>query len=359
MKKLIAFLLVLTMGIALCACGSTSAPAATEAPAATKAPAEAPTEAAAQEAAPEYNEITLKFGTSSAETSLTAKAFMDWGTRLSEATDGKVKVDVYCSSVLGNNTEMTQGAQMGTIDVVVIQPSGLADMGAKKMSALVLPYLFENYDQYYNTLMGDIGESLLQDVTDNIDGLIGFGYMPDGGRCYFNNGKAITTIDDIKGMKLRVQSYAIDSSTAEAIGFSATPTALSELYSALQSGVVDGAEQPLSAIDGNAFYEVVDYLVLDNHTYNMPTLVMSEKTWNSLNDETRSLLKEKWIETVEDFFQPALADYEAGLIEKFKAAGVEVVELSDYDKWVEAVAPVWAEYGAGLEDIVAKIQALA
>ena len=305
----------------------------------------------------DYDKITLKFGTSSGETSLTAIAFNEWGKRLSEASDGAVNVDVYCSSVLGNNTEMTQGAQLGTIDFVVIQPAGIADMGAKKMNLLSLPYLFKNYDQYYNTLFSEIGEELLQDVTDNVSGLIGFSYLPDGGRDYFTKGKAITSIDDIKGMKLRIQTYAIDSATAEAIGFSATPTAFSELYSALQTGVVEGAEQPLSGIDGNAFYEVCDNLTLDNHTYNIPVLLVSEKTWNKLNEETQTLLKEKWTETVEEFYRPQHADYEAGLLEKFQEKGMSVHEITDYEKWVEAVKPVWAEFGAGLEDLIAEVQA--
>ncbi len=305
----------------------------------------------------EYTPITLKFGTSSGDTSLTAIAFNEWGSRLEEASGGKVKVDVYTSSVLGNNTEMTQGAQMGTIDFVVIQPAGIADMGAKKMNVLSLPYLFQNYDQYYNTLFSEIGDELLQDVTDNVQGLIGFSFLPDGGRNYFTKGKAITCIDDIKGMKLRVQTYAIDSSTADAIGFSATPTAFSELYSALQTGVVDGAEQPLSGIDGNAFYEVADNLTLDAHTYNIPVLLASEKTWNSLNEATQQLLRDKWTETVEEFYRPQLADYEAGLLEKFAEKGMAIHEITDYEKWVEAVKPVWEEYGAGYEDLVAAIQA--
>lgn len=353
MKKILAMIMALAMVFALCACGQSAAPAAT----ATEAPAEAPAEAPTEAAGPEYNEITLKFGTSSAESSLTAQAFMKWGEFLKEATDGKVNVDVYCSSVLGNNTEMTQGAQMGTIDVVVIQPGGIADMGAAKMNLLGLPYLFENYDQYLHTLFGEVGEELLQDVTDNVQGLIGFSYLPDGGRCYFTNGKPITCIDDMKGLKLRIQTYAVDAAAAEAIGFSATPTAFSELYSALQTGVVDGAEQPISAIDGNAFYEVCDNLTLDNHTYNIPVLLISEKTWNTLNDDTKAILKEMWNKTVDEWFVPQLSDYEAGLLKKFEENGMTIHELTDYDKWVEAVQPVWAEFGAGLEDMIATVQA--
>ena len=195
-------------------------------------------------------------------------------------------------------------------------------------------------------------------MTDEVNGLIGFSFLPDGGRCYFTKGKGITCLEDIKGMKLRVQSYAIDTDTANALQFSATPTAFSELYSALQTGVVDGAENPLSGIDGNALYEVSDYLVLDNHTYNIPVLVMSERTWNKANDATRALLKETWMECVNDYFIPQLAEYEAGLLKKFAESGVTVIEsLADYDKWVEAVVPVWAKYGAGMEDLIAKAQA--
>lgn len=359
MKKIMAATISMILAATLCACGGPAAPKeTTQAESVPASQSVAEQNGAPVESGPDYTEITMKFGTSSAEATLTAQTFMNWGERLSEASGGKVNVDVYCSSVLGNNTEMVQGAQMGTVDIVVIQPAGIADMGASKMNLLSLPYLFGSYDQYYNTLFGPIGEELLQDVTDQVQGLIGFGFLPDGGRCYFTKGKAITKLDDIKRMKLRVQSYAIDSDTADALGFSATPTAFSELYSALQTGVVDGAENPLSGIDGNALYEVSDYLTLDNHTYNIPVMVMSKKTWESLNEDTRTLLKDTWLETVEEFFKPRLAEYEAGLLEKFKGTGVEVVEITDYDKWVEAVKPVWDKYGAGMEDLITQVQAL-
>lgn len=366
MRKMLTVAASMIMVSALTACGGGTGTAETgkaatpEASVSTEVKSVAVTEkVTGDNSGGDYTPITMKFGTSSAESTLTAKTFMEWGNRLDKATDGKVKVDVYCSSVLGSNTEMIQGAQMGTVDVVVIQPGGIADIGAPKMNVLRLPYLFESYEQYYNTLFSDVGDELLQDVTDNVQGLIGFSYLPDGGRCYFTKKKAITSIEDIKGMKLRVQAYTIDNDTADILGFSATPIVFSELYSALQTGIVDGAENSMAGIDGNALYEVSDYLTLDNHTYNIPVLTMSQKTWDSLNETTQVLLKETWKETVEEYFKPQLADYEAGLIEKFENAGVEVVEITDYDKWVEAVQPIWDEYGAGLEDMIAEIQALA
>lgn len=355
MRKFLTVVISMLTVSALTACGGESGTATT---AAATTAAEQTTAGAGVAVADTYTPITMKLSTQSAEATLTAQAFTDFSNKLSVATGGVVNVDVYSSAVLGNTSESLQGAQMGTVDLTISQPAGLADMGATSMNLLSLPYLFESYDQYYNTLYGEVGEVLLKDVTDNLQGLVGFGYLPDGGRCFFTKGKAIRSLEDIKGMKLRVQSYAIDSATAAALGFSATPTAFSELYSALQTGVVDGAENPLSGIDGNALHEVSEYLTLDNHTYNTPVLVMSEKTWNSLNEPTRKIMKELWTETVEDFYKPQLSDYEAGLIKKFEDSGVEIIQITDHDKWAEAVKPVWSEYGKGMEDLIAKVQTI-
>lgn len=360
MKHMIITGLIIATVMSLCACGG-SQPESETTKAATAAGQEAkenPAAPAAEAADAEYTELAMRLGTSSSETNLTSKAFVEWGKRIKEKSGGKIQLDVYSSSVLGNNTEMVQGAQMGTIDIACIQPGGAADMGAKKLNLLALPYLFENYDQYYNTLFGPIGEELLQDIDDNINGVVGFGYLPDGARCYFTKGKAIRSLEDVRGLKLRVMAYEIDTDTASALGFSSTPTAFSELYSAMQTGVVDGAENPLAGIDGDALYEVSDYLTLDSHTYNIPIMLMSEKTWNGMNAETQQLLKDEWKATVEEFYKPQLMDYEESLKQKFKAAGVEIIELPDYDKWVEAVQPVWKKHGVGMEDLIKGVQDL-
>jgi len=354
--------MVMMAGLSACSANNSAPAAETAAKAAVTTEAAAAGQSAAESAAGmegDYTEIIMKFGTSSAESTLTAKTFMEWGERLSQKTDGKVKVDVYCSSVLGNNSEMVQGAQLGTVDIAVIQPGGIADMGATKMNLLTLPYLFNSYDQYYKTLTGPVGEQLLQDVTDHVSGLVGFGYLPDGGRDYFTTSKPIRTIEDIKGQKLRVQPYEIDGDTASALGFSATPVAFSELYSALQTGVVDGAENPIAGIDGSALYEVSSYLTLDNHTYNIPVLLVSRKTWDKISDDTKTLMETEWLLVVDEYYVPQLSAYEAELLKKFEAHGVEVIPaVADPEKWVEAVQPVWDKYGVGIEDLIQEVQNL-
>lgn len=339
MKKALSIVLTLAMLFALCACG-----AKTEAPA--TAPAETPAEAPAAEP------IVLKFGTTSSDTSLTGMAFHEYSKRLAEKSGGMVDFQVYTSSVLGNNDEMVQGVQIGTIDMTIVTPSGVADMGAPSLTLLSLPYLFEDYDQYYKTVFGEVGDILLQEVTDNIQGVYGFSFLPDSSRNFFNNVKPVTCIEDIQGMKLRVMPYAIDSDMALAIGFNATPISWSEVYQSVQSGVVDGAENPLSGYDGNSLYEVAPYLTLDGHYYSCPVLMMSEKTWGNLSEETKTLLKETWLEVIDEWYVPNMETYEADLLKKFEENGVTISEITDYEKWVEAVKPVWDKYGADIQDLI-------
>lgn len=302
--------------------------------------------------AEEYEPVTLRFGTTSSDTSLTGMAFLEYSKRLKEKSNGAVDFQVYTSSVLGTNDEMVQGVQIGTIDMTIVTPSGVSDMGAPSLRLLSLPYLFGSYDQYYKTVFGEIGEKLLQEVTDNIQGIYGFSFLPDSGRNFFNNIKPVTCIEDIQGMKLRVMPYAIDSDMAAAIGFSATPISWSEVYQSIQSGVVDGAENPLSGYDGNSLYEVAPYLTLDCHYYSCPVLMMSDKTWNRLPDNTKTLLKETWLEIIDDWYVPNMEEYENTLLAKFEELGVTVSTITDYEKWVEAVEPVWEKYGADIQDLI-------
>ncbi len=306
-----------------------------------------------------YTPMTLRFGTTSGESTMYVQYFKAFSDKVSAATDGAVKIEVYPGSVLGTSLEMLQSTQLGALDIVVVQPAACADLGVKEMGVLSLPYLFDSYAHYWSVLTGEIGQELLDKVTAANIGLVGFGYYPDGARHYFTTeqGGPIRSREDIKGKKLRIQSYAIDQTTANALGFAATPVSISELYSALQSGVVDGAEQPLSTIYSNRYYEVCKYITLDGHSYNMPTLLFSSATWARCSDELKAVMHTAWDECLADM-RPEIESYQDELIQEFRDSGLEVIEITDREAWVEAMAPVYAEYGAGLEDYIARINAL-
>lgn len=306
----------------------------------------------------EFEPMTLRFGTTSGESTMYVQYFKKFAEKVNAATDGAVNIEVYPGSVLGTSLEMLQSTQLGALDIVVVQPAACADLGVKQMGVLSLPYLFEDYDHYYRVLTGEIGQKLLDAVTDANIGLVGFGYYPDGARHYFTTekGGAIRSVEEIKGKKLRIQSYAIDQKMAEALGFAATPVSISELYSALQSGVVDGAEQPLSTLLSNKYYEVCKYVTLDAHSYNIPTLLFSSITWSRCTDELKAIMHTAWDECLVEM-RPEIEGYQLELIKTFQENGMEVIEVSDGQAWSDAMAPVYAEFAVGLESLVDEINA--
>ncbi len=354
-SSILAVLLAFVLIFSLVGCGGSSARASTSTPSAPSENAESPS----VPAEPAFETTLIKFGTTSAEATMYVQYFKKWGEKVTNATGGKVTIEVYPGSVLGSSSEMLQSTQLGALDVVVVQPSGCADLGVKKMNLLTLPYLFRDYNQYYNVLTGDIGKELLDAVTEAKVGLVGFGYYPDGARHYFTTeaGGAIRSVTDIKGKKLRIQSYAIDQATANALGFSATSVSIAELYSALQSGVVNGAEQPLSTLVSNKYYEVSKYVTLDAHSYNIPTLLFSSKSWDGYSDQLKNILTAAWDECLVEM-RPEIEGYQNEMITTLKDAGLEIIELNDHDAWVNAMAPVYAEYGAGIEDLIARVEAV-
>ena len=315
---------------------------------------------AQEEAATEtdgFQTLSIKFGTASQENTLLVQTVKAWAEKVNDATDGNITITCYAGSVLGSSLEMLQSSQLGALDSCVVQPSACADLGAKEMGVLSFPYIFRDYDQYWNVLTGEVGNDLLDKVTEKESTkLVGFGFYPDGARSFFTTEKhPIRSLEDIKDMKIRIQSYAIDSDMAKALGFAATPTAFSEVYSALQAGVVDGAEGPLSTVNGSKFYEVTKYLTLDEHTYNIPTIVFSAKNWAKYNDETKKILKDSWIEAITEA-RPQIVNGGEEFKKFFAEQGMEIIELNDHDKWVEAMDPLYAKYGAGLEEWIQRIQ---
>lgn len=305
-----------------------------------------------------FDKATLRFGSTSAENTVVVATMKLFAEKVAAATSNQVTVQIFPASQLGNVKEMAQSAQMGALDMCMTQPANLADMGVKEMSVLVLPYIFKSFEQRYQVLTGDVGKELLNKVTDGGISLMGFGYFPDGARNFFTiKDKPIRTVEDVKGLKLRVQSYDLDNDMAIALGASPTPTASSEMYSAIQSGIVDGAEQPIAAYYGNKFYEVSSYLTLDEHTYNTLVVLFSQLSWNKLSPELQEVLSKSWTEAVDEMKNTILSteeDYKQKIVE----AGVEIIEITDREKWVDAMKPVFEKHGAGLETWIEKINAV-
>ena len=356
MKRIIAAGLIATMVMGLCACGGNK-PAVEG----TKDTAASAGQEAKGDSGPsvpdgadaEYTELAMRLGTSSAETTLTAKTFAEWGERIKEKSGGRIKLDIYCSSVLGNNTEMVQGAQMGTIDIAVVNQSTLGNF-IPDFPALDIPYLIISTDQADQVFLGEIGNYFL----DELSGvqLYGLGIWESGFRNLTNSKADVNSVDDITGLKIRTMENQIHIAFWKALGADATPMAWGEAYTALQQGALDGQENPSTLILTNNVAQVNKHMAVTEHAYSTVFLVMSPATWASLDEEMKQVFQDTVMEC--GFEERKLSrKMDAEAVEQLKEQGM-VVTYPDKQQFTEAAASLYGEWEKQYGDIMSQIRAL-
>lgn len=299
---------------------------------------------------------TIRFSTTSADGTTIADAMHLFAEKVDELSDGKLIVEVYTNSQLGDGPQALQNAQLGVQEMTMTQPTMLSARGVTGLTAVSLPYVFRNLEHQIAVINGDIGASLLEEVQTAGTGLIGIGFWSEGSRNFFST-KPITCIEDIAGMKLRCMQVDVDTEMVKALGASPTPIAFGELYSALQTKVVDGAENPLDGIYSSKFYEVCKYVTLDEHTMPPTVIVFSEIIWNQMSAEEQQIIIDAWkavADTNYDVVNDGLTTYR----ELLEAEGVEIIELSDKEKWSDAMTDVYAKFGADCPEVIDAILAL-
>ncbi len=331
MKKTISMLLALCMILVLCAAGYA-------------------------ESAPDIKERTIRFSTTSSEGNPVVDAMHTFADLVAEASDGKITVELYPSSQLGNAAETMKNVQLGVLDMTIASAQSLATAGAGDLTALSLPFIFRDNEHIIKVLQGDIGKAMLAQIAESGTKCIGIGFWEPGARNFYSKAP-ITCIDDIKGLKIRCQQLDIDTDMVKALGASPTPIAAGEVYSALQTGVVDGADQPISGIYSQKYYEVCKNVTLDSHTAPPVVAIYSEVLWKQLSADEQAIIQAAWDEAVANNLDRINND-EADLIAKLEAEGVTFHTLTDRDKWVEAMQPVFETYAKDCIEVVNQIQAL-
>ena len=304
----------------------------------------------------EITERTIRFSTTSAENTEIVTVMKNFGQLVSEASGGKMKVEVYPASQLGGVPETYQNVQLGVQEMAVTSAATLASGGATAFNAVTLPYVFKDVTHFINVVNSEIGQQLLDSAAASGTRTVAIGFWSEGTRNFFTT-NPVRCMADIKGMKIRCQSLDVDTAMTEALGASPTPIAFSELYSALQTGVVDGAENPLSGIYNGKFQEVCKYVTLDAHSAPPVVIIFSEAIWNTMSDEEKAIITDSWkIASAHNL--EYLLENEAYYIGLLEAEGVEVIELEDLDDWSAAMAPVYEEFGADVTDLLEAIAAM-
>jgi tripartite ATP-independent transporter DctP family solute receptor len=229
------------------------------------------------------------------------------------------------------------------------------DFNAKKLSVLALPFIFRDRPHMWSVLNSDIGKDLLADVQQSGSKMVGLGWFEEGARHFFFRNKEVKKLADMRGLKIRVPQTELSMDIVRAYGASPTPISYSELYSALQTGVVDGAENPIVGYQGNSFYEVGKYLTYAGYTFSPCPVLASEIMWNKLSQEDKDLIL-KALAVAEKWNGENSEKNENAALEICKKNGV-VVNYPDVKEFQAASGPVYQKYGKDYLDLIAKIQA--
>lgn len=267
------------------------------------------------------------------------KAMVFMAERLEEKSNGSMKIDIYPGSQLGSERELIELLQMGIIGITKVSSATLENF-VPNARVFSMPYIFNDHEHYWRVLKSEVGKRILLDCEDYW--LRGLGYYDAGSRSFYTKEKSVQTPDDLSGLKIRVMKSQISVETIQTLGGSATPIVWGELYSALQQGVVDAAENNPPSFFFSRHYEICKFYSLDEHTSPPDMLLISKYQWSTLNDEQQKILQEAVDESVE-FQRKLWKETEEEVLSKLKEAGVEVSH-PDQEPFRKKVEPLYEEY---------------
>jgi tripartite ATP-independent transporter DctP family solute receptor len=287
----------------------------------------------------------------------TVAAVESMGKKLEQATNGKISVQMYASMQLGGEKEAIEQAQVGAIQLARVSVGALGPV-IPDLNVFNLPFLFRNTAHMQKVIDGEIGKELLDAVTNNPKaGLIGLCWMDAGARNLYDTKKPIHSIADLKGMKVRVMGNPMFVDMMNALGGNGVAMGYDQVFNALQTGVVDGAENNPPSFVFDNHYQVAKYYTLSEHLIVPEMLVMSKKAWDALSKDEQALVMKFARET--QLEERALWNkYEKDAMDKAKAAGIQIIEVSDKKAFQDAVKPVWDKYGPKFADMIKRIQAV-
>ena len=287
----------------------------------------------------------------------TVVAVEDIGKKLQAATGGRLSVQMFPSMQLGGEKEAIEQAQIGALQFARVSVGTLGPV-IDDLNVFNLPFLFRNTAHMQKVIDGAIGQELLARVTNNPKaGLVGICWMDAGARSLYDTRRPIHEIGDLKGMKVRVMGNPMFVDMMNALGGNGVAMGYDQVFSALQTGVVDGAENNPPSFVFDNHYQVAKYYTLTEHLIVPEMLVFSRKTWDGLSKDDQALLMKLGAEAQQEE-RVLWTKYEQEALDKAKAAGIQIIQVTDKKPFQDAVKPVWDKYGPKFADLVKRIQAV-
>lgn len=298
-------------------------------------------------------EITLRAADNQPETYPTVVGLKAMADYLEENSDGRIQMEVFAGGQLGDERSTIEQAQLGVIDVVRTSTSPVGEF-YPPMGVYSLPYLFRDEAHFVSVLEGEVGEELLAGLSEA--SLVGLAYYNSGSRNFYTTETPIRSVEDLQGLRIRSQESQVVLDMLAAFGAEPVPLPFAEVYSSLQTGVIDGAENnfPSYGPEGVRHFEVAPYFTLNGHARVPEVVMISQSTMDRLSPEDQALVREAAQASVEVQFQ-AWAELEERSRAAVEEAGSKIIEV-DVASFQEAVAPVLEQYAGDYGDLVQRIQ---
>lgn len=375
-KRLYAVVSVVAAMAMLPGCGlsgsgtSSSSAASTEAAAA----AEATTESAQTEAAEVSSEYTVNEAAAADPAVVLTMAELNaldgticgmTDSKFKEAVEaisgGSMTIDIRPNGVLGAEADILDGMIGGTstVDIARITASSLVSYGCDKIALTSLPYMFNDRAHYWDFVASDVGQEILNESEELGVGVRGLFFGEEGTRNFFTvEDKPVSTPEDMQGLKIRSSADPIMSGMIANLGSTPSPVSFSEVYSCLQNGTIDGAEQPVANYKSNSFQEVGPNLTLDGHTLGVIEIIISDTAYDKLTENQQQVLADA-SGIAMDYCAEISEQLEQEVIQELKDDGVNVIEVADKAAWREACQPIIDEYVTeDLQDLYDQIIAM-
>jgi tripartite ATP-independent transporter DctP family solute receptor len=275
------------------------------------------------------------------------------GELISERTDGRIAVEVYHSAQLGEERDTIEQTQFGVIDLNRISMGPFNNL-IEATKAPSMPFIFRDVQHMRNVMDGEIGQEILAEFEDH--NLVGLAFYDSGARSMYNRTRPIESLEDMEGLRIRVIQSDVFVDMVSALGANATPMPYGEVYSSIQTGVIDGAENNWPSYESSGHYEVAQYYTLTEHLIVPEVLVMSKQRWDSLSEEDQAIIREAAQESVahqRELWEAREKESE----DHVRAAGAQVNEV-DKAAFQEAMGPVYETHATSdeLRQLIERIQ---
>lgn len=300
-------------------------------------------------------EMSLKFGHPYNEQHPLAQGAQRFADLVAERSDGNIDIQVYPNSTIGSSRDLVESMQIGIVDFALVPTTNVASF-YEPLNIFYLPFVFRDREHAYTVADGPVGQKLYADMLDQI-GVRNLAMFESGFRTITTRETKIEKPSDMKGIKIRVVNNPLNVATFNALGANSTPMALSEVFTALQQGAVDGQDNPIGNVRAFGYDKVQNYVTLSNHQWAGIMFLANEKMWGSLPENVKALFTDTAIEA-QEWERMEMNNRESEYLSEMEAEGMTVTRLSpeQVKTFQDAMEPVWDEWRTKLgEELIQSI----